>query len=264
MHGALPQVDGAERLFALLRDAPREGIERSFKLAAGTLLGERWLVGLPLARTDEARVLALCRELGMPGAYAEEFRAALPEARVAHFGSEASAEGLLYKAYLEFPDRLAAREAGPVVLHVAWKWDAARPARRSVATYRCHPGLSLRGAFERMDALYGDAAGGAGLALLKDIAALAGGRTAEPLMYLEVNEEGNARASFDLNVHAAELRMRDVEPQLRGLRAHFRIPPAVFEAACAPVRGAPLGHLSGGRSRAGTEFATIYFTGEGR
>lgn len=228
----------------------------------GRLLGERELFGVQLRHVGAPRALELCRQLGMPAADLEAFRAQLPDAEVLHFGIEPSEQGAMHKVYVEYPRRLAAQVGDPVVLHLAWKWDPLRLERRGVATYRCLPKRPLQQVFERMQALYGSQAGGRGLALLQDVASLAAARTAEPLMYLEVEEAGNPRASFDLNVHSAELLLRDIEPQLRGLQAHFAIPEETFASYLAPFRQHRLGHLSGGIDRVGAEFATVYFAGD--
>ena len=257
MHGAVPEVAPASaRLAALLRGKPLEGLERSFKLTDGGILGDRFLAGFSLARVGIDWVLQTCRDLDMPAQDVEAVRAGLPEADVVHFGCEAGG-GVLYKVYLEYPRRLAAAGKAPRLLHVAWKWDAQDPSRRAVAHYRCLPGLTLADIEARIDRLEPGPAG----VLLKDVAALSASRSTEPLMYLEVNEEGNARASFDLNVHAAGLALREIEPQLRGLRAHFGVPVPDFDVWFAPARGARLGHVAGGLARSGVPFATFYYAG---
>lgn len=236
---------------------PLEGVERSFKLTGGGILGDRLLAGLSLDRVGIDWTLQACRRLGMPANDIESFRAGLPEADVVHFGCEAGDGGVLYKVYLEYPRRLAAAGGAPRLLHVAWKWDAQNPSRRAVARYRCLPDLTLADIEARIDRLEPGPAG----ALLKDVAALSAARSPEPLMYLEVDEEGNARASFDLNVHAAGLALREIEPQLRGLRAHFGVPAGDFDACFDPARAARLGHVAGGLARSGTPFATFYYAG---
>ena len=258
MHGAVPEVASASaRLAALLRGLPLEGVERSFKMARGAILGDRLLAGFGRDRVGTGWTLDACRQLGMPSEYLDAFAAELGAADVVHLGCEVSEAGVLHKAYLEFPRRLAGPGTHPRVLHVAWKWDAAEPSRRAVARYRCLPDLTLPAISGRIKELDPGPSG----TLLQDVAALCAARSPEPLMYLEVGEEGNPRASFDLNVHAAGLALREVEPQLRGLRAHFDIPVDAFEACFGPARAARLGHLSGGRSRSGAPFATIYYGG---
>lgn len=231
-------------------------------MCQGRLLGERELFGLQLRHLGADRALALCRRLAMPAADLEAFRAQLADAEVIHFGVEPSEQGVMHKVYAEFPRRLEQRTGAPVILHLAWKWDPLHPGRRGVATYRCLPQLPLQAAFARMNALYGEHGPGRALALLQDIAALAAARTADALMYLEVEEAGNPRASFDLNVHASELLLREIEPQLRGLQAHFAVPAGDFDAYFAPLRQQRLGHVAGGIDRGGAEFATVYFAGD--
>jgi len=260
VHGTLPAVVpvGAEPLIGILRAAPLQGVERSFKLAPGQLIGERLLAGISLAVVDPGWLSATCREIGFPDAERVAFERHALQADIVHFGYEAGPDGLLLKVYLEYP-RCIDSATGPALLHLAWKWSPADPGRRAIARYHYLPGLNAAAIGERIGRLC-DARGAA---LLMDVAALAAARSPEPLMYLEVGEDGNPRASFDLNVHPSGLHLRDVEPQLRGLLSYFRVPPAAFDGFYGGVREACLGHVSGGRSRSGAPFSTFYFDGAG-
>ncbi len=260
MHGTLPAVVpvGTAPLIEFLRAAPLQGVERSFKLAPGQLIGERLLAGISLAVVDTAWLSAVCRAIGFPDAERAAFERHALQADIVHFGYEAGPDGLLFKVYLEYARRIDSA-TGPVLLHLAWKWSPADPGRQAIARYRYLPGVNAAAIGERIGRLC-DARGAA---LLMDVAALAAARSPEPLMYLEVVEDGNPRASFDLNVHPSGLHLRDVEPQLRGLLSYFRVPPAAFDGFYGGAREACLGHVSGGRSRSGAAFATFYLDGAG-
>jgi len=243
----------AAPLIALLRAAPLQGLERSFKLAPGALISQRLLGGVALSAVDPGWLRWACSEIGFPASELESFQRHVRQADIVHFGYEAGPQGLLFKVYLEFPDRIAAA-AGPVLLHLAWKWYADRPDHRAIARYVYMPRLNL----EEITARVGRLASAPGAVLLSDIAAQAAARSPEPMMYLEVSEDGNPRTSFDLNLHAAGLHLRDVEPQLRGLRSWFEAPADMFDALFANARDACLGHVSGGQGRSGADFATFY------
>lgn len=256
MHRALPEVapEAARPLLAALGSVPLEGVEYSFKLEPGMLLGDRLLAGVSLARVDPGWIVSSCRALALPESSLDELARQLPEADIVHFGYEARAEAVLFKVYLEYARRETSATA-PVILHQAWKWLAAPRSPATLAAYRYIPGLDLEAIGSRIDALCGASTA----PLLGDIAALAALRVPGALMYLEVEERDNPRASFDLNLHPAQLCLGDVEPQLRGLAGRLGAPRPAFDALYARARSARLGHLAAGRSRAGAEFATIYF-----
>jgi tryptophan halogenase len=84
------------------------------------------------------------------------------------------------------------------------------------------------------------------------------------LQFLEVEEDGNARLSFDLNVYDAGLAVRDFQAPLARLREHFGVRPGQFQALYDQIRNRPLGHLAGGVHRDGEAFATVYYGVERR
>ena len=86
------------------------------------------------------------------------------------------------------------------------------------------------------------------------------GRTeAERLQYLEVEELENGRRSFDLNVYNAGLTVKDAQPLLQRMRAHFNLRPGQFQALYDQIRGLSLGHLAGGVHRDGRDFFNVYY-----
>jgi hypothetical protein len=257
----IPEVGAAPRegglLLRLLQDERCEGWEKSFKLAPGRLLDERLLLGIPRPGAQPAALAAVCEQLAMPPQFLAAFRAGLADADTVHFGFEDGDSGLLYKVYLEHVRRLAQPGTAPVLLHLAYKWDPRDPERRAVARYVCHRGLDTDGILARLAACYGGSCGAAH-ELVSGVVRLAAGRASEPLMYLDVAEEGNPRRSFDINLHPAALRLRDIEVQLHALQRHYAVPASRFEQLLDMVRGEKLGHLSGGISRDGQEFVTLY------
>ena len=241
-------------MLALLRDFPCEGYERSFKMVPGALHAERALLGIPrVAALDEGLARA-CEALSMPAPFLAALREGLPGADTVHFGYERAGARLLYKVYLEFARGLEGAPAGvPVLLHLAYKWDAQDPGRRALARYDCVPGMTIAQIGDRLAQSHGPAGDSAG-----DILRLASERASEPLMYLEVKEDGNSRASFDINLHPAGLRLREIEPQLRAAQRRFGVPGDAFEQLWGRVEGEKLAHVAGGRGRDGAAFLTLY------
>ena len=255
-------------LLQLLKGRRLEGFEKSFKMANGTLLCNRYLLGIHRNDATPASLCELCERLAMPAPQLAAFRENLPGANTVHFGFEGHASGGMYKVYLEYAGRLPGTHAGggtaPVLLHLAYKWDALDRSKCTVAKYVCHPRLSTAGILARLADLYSGHANRRSFEAARGIIEFAASRTREALMYLEVSEEGNPRSSFDINLHEAGLRLQDIDHWLSALRLHFSIPPDRFERMFAQVSAANLGHVSGGISREGGDFMTVYYAAGSR
>ena len=87
----------------------------------------------------------------------------------------------------------------------------------------------------------------------------AAGMNEKSLQYLEVQEDGNDRLSFDLNVYDAGLQLKDVQPQLTRMRETFGIRPGQFQTLYDQIKTRILGHLAGGMHRNGMEFFNVYY-----
>ena len=262
-------IDKGGLLFRLLRNERLDGFEKSFKMADKSLLANRCLMGVSRSRIQPETLLDICRKLHMPERYLSAFEQQLPAADAIHFGFEESEHGFIYKAYLEFARRLyqalerGAREAEPgdsrpILLHLAYKWDALDREKCTVAKYECYPSLPLRAMLGRLADIYCGQPGSVSFSVVKEIIELASGRHEAPPMYLEVGEEGNPRASFDINLHDAGLRLEEIEDQLLRLCRHYSISAGEFGRMFAQVRAEKLGHVSGGISREGRDFLTVY------
>lgn len=236
----------------LLEGIRQEGLERSFKMSAGSLLADRYLLGIHKSDITPAKLFGVCEQMGMPEIFLPGFRERSQDANAFHFGFEGKAAGGLYKVYLESAHRLRPGATAPVLLHLAYKWDCLDSTAATIATYTCHPGLSV-------DAIALRLAGAGSSDAAAQILRLAAARSAEPLMYLEVSEEGNPRASFDLNLHAAGIRIEEVRDLLAQACARYVIPGSQFEALYERSRHRTLGHVSGGTSREGRDFLTVYY-----
>lgn len=269
---AVPQEAGeqAALLFRLVDGlgAPYRH-ERSFRLAPGSLQSNRVLLSIGRAQlgdTPASRLVDICERLGLAPGMLGQVAEQWAQARAIHFGFESSGERSLYKVYFERADADAqARRAAPgapVLLHLAWKWDAAQPAQSVTTRYEWFPRLGVAEMRERMARA---CAAGALLALAQSVLELAAARV-DPtrLQFLEVGEDGSPRRSFDLNLYDAGLAVRDVQGPLARLREHFEVRPGQFQALYDQVRARPLGHLAAGVHRDGAPFATVYYGVERR
>ncbi|MEX0642051.1 MAG: hypothetical protein WD468_05090 [Pirellulales bacterium] len=78
-------------------------------------------------------------------------------------------------------------------------------------------------------------------------------------IYLEVEEEGTLRRSFDLNIYAAGLRVAQVADVLEQAALEYGLSAVELERLLALIGGLRLGHIAGGTDRRGDDFLTIYY-----
>ncbi|HSB82035.1 MAG TPA: DUF3467 domain-containing protein [Candidatus Methylomirabilis sp.] len=249
------------------------GFERSFKFLEGALLGDRFLMGLKrsaLGPGSHAMLLDVCRQIEMPSSLLETFRAQLPEATIVLFGFEKNKKSRLCKAYLEFGDRfrdLAKKgpdDPKPVLIHLGFKWDPADNARSSLTRYTCFPWFAVDDMLRRLREVFYRQTDRNPLPIVEGIVTLAAtrvGRTA--LLYFEATEDNNPRASFDINMYRANLRMEELYPLLLQAAEYYSIPCERLGELYEPVKTQIFGHLTGGGDREGRDFLTVYFGEKG-
>lgn len=243
------------------------GYERSFKLTAHDIFANRYLLGVGTDIVGPTRILDACRQLGMPQALLDEFAVGLPDANLIFLGFEDSGpDGSIYKVYLEYWDQLKARirsgaaPRAPHLLHKGFKWYVDAPDRHVVTHYHCLPGLGLGAIQDRIEAIYRDIPDAPGLDATTRIMAAARERSpGDGFLFVEVSEPGNPRKSFDLNLYPAGLRVAQVEAPIRSVAASLQVPMAKLERLMSIVSDKLFGHVSGGVSRHGEEYFTVYY-----
>jgi hypothetical protein len=246
------------------------GFEKSVKLAAGSVLSDRMILGVRSKLADPQSLLRICREIGMPAAHLVTFEQLLPEANTVGFGYEGSAQGGLYKVYLEFWERFVQRmrsASGPVkpdLLFLGFKWDVQDSTRSAIARYTCRPLISIPEILNRLDALYENRRDSPSFQATRDIIERASRKIGgDTFVYVEAAEEGNPRKSFDINFYKAGLRVSDLQLPLAALWRRYSIPGEPARAIDARAGACPFGHLSGGLGRDGQDFLTVYYELEG-
>ena len=161
---------------------------------------------------------------------------------------------MICKLYLEravAPDEAARAKASSegVLQHLAFKWDL-QNGTHVVTRYLWHPALSVEGIERRLANVYRDRDAEFSIATAKAVLQVAASRTpAERLQYLEVEESENDRRSFDLNLYAAGLQIKDLQRVLYGMREHYGVRPGQFQALYDQVKTKMLGHLWAGPSQ---------------
>jgi hypothetical protein len=242
------------------------GREDAFKLLPGQVLGGRVLIGINSSELPVAQALVLAAALGMPGAARRELAGRAAQANAVFVGIEEQRSSTVYKVYLEFWDQVRREvqqcsppaQAATRLVHLGVKWDSADPARHVRAYYHCHPMLGTRDILRRMrlpfepnESALCDAA--------RSIVRLGARRQpGASMLYLEVSEENNPRASCDINLYKTGLRVADAAAQLERAAAGLDIAPCMLAAAMQPLQDCPLGHLSCGIDRHGREFLSVY------
>lgn len=267
----------AEKANGLMRLVEKLGVEfgfeRSFKISDRSLLTNRFIMGLKksdLVDNPDEMLLATFGRMGMPDAFQDDCRSLLDKTEFVHFGFEEQKAGCLYKAYLEFklnmklgPDGAKVKHE-PVLVFLGFKWDPFDDAKRAVSRYICHPLLSVAEIQEKLASLFNGNREYKSFETARNILE----QTVKiisnnKIIYEEVTEENNSRKSFDMNLYAANLCIRDIYPLLMEIGRHYSLPAERFVPLCDRISDKRFGHLSGGVDREGKDFLTVYYGVEG-
>lgn len=262
--GVVPS--SADHLFGLLEHQDLAGIEQSYKLLEGSVLANRFLLGVEKGEISQEQLFGICGSLEMPGPYLDEFKMALPDANLILFGFEEGEQSCVYKVYLEFWDKVRAevkanpKTAEPALLHLGFKWNPLDSTRRAIARYTCFPLVAVSDIVARLHRIYPEHEDKTSAGIAADIVEYAAQQAADDsFIYMEAAEEGNSRRSFDVNLYKAGLRMQDIHPFLARMSQHYSIPSTVSDALYGRASDNIFGHLAGGLDREGRDFLTVYF-----
>lgn len=234
-------------------------LERSFAVRARELRTNRFVLSVRVAEIRGPaceRILEVCGELKMPSAQIEAVETQLPRTRVLHFGYETGKQERLYKAYLEQETPAAPSVRKPTLAILGFKWDFLNPTRSLLTQYTWYPALSVAAIRRRIRRICSAAPGSIALQLIDSVVeSPARGRW----RYMEAEEGGNSRRSFDLNLYNAEMRLSEITPVLMRMWGHFCIEPMQWQPVLESDSGETLGHLSGGIHRNGEDFFNVYY-----
>lgn len=258
------------RLFEQLKslDLP-VGLERSFKISEKKLSSNRFLLAFEpknIAENPYAAISGICDRMDMPGEFLKAFNQELSEATMIGFGIEEEESTCVVKAYLEFRNRYEEairrnpRPSDPYVSHLGFKWNAADNAKGALANYMCYPGFTAGEMLERIAEAFYPSPSRKSFEIIESILVLASKKVGQDkFLYLEVNELGNPRSSFDINLYGANLRLEELQPYFLDECRHYSIPEDEFSGFYDSVKTSTLGHIAGGRDRKGRDFLTVYF-----
>lgn len=245
------------------------GFERSFKVVHGRVLTNRFLLGFRkhrLGAHPDSRILDVCDRLGMPADFRAAYTHSLPDAQYVHFGFEESERGSLYKAYLEFYEKVEAeiirRPGGSdsYLIHLGCKWAPGVERRGVFTRYAWYPCLSVKTMLARVSALLDPETHRVAFEITKGTVSAVGDRLARSdIFYVEATEDENPRRSFDINMYRARLRLEELEPLLLEMARHYAVSAEEFRLLYDSIKTRTFGHLSGGIDRQGRDFLTVYY-----
>jgi hypothetical protein len=262
-------VDLAVRPFQVLEalGLPAQ-YERSFKLEAGELITQRYMLGVDAKLAPQTVLEEAVSQIGMPHAMRPLFAQALASASTVLFGFEGSenperSDGrAVFKVYVEYRSRLLARGAddSPIELFRGFKWHAEHQSRSVQTIYWCRPGLSNEAIRSRISVLLADPT-------LANIASccvaildrIDGVRPTVQSQWLELGELNQPVRAFDLNLYSAGLKVMAIARPIQTLSEDIGVDRKALDRLLALAGHGLLGHLSAGTSRNGRGFLTIYF-----
>jgi hypothetical protein len=242
-------------------------ISGSFKMHHGSVLANRYLVTLAKQRLGDAadeRIVQSCRAMAMPEDMIAPFAQRLAPANYVHFGFEEAADSCIYKVYMEYwtnwqEELRVNKRSDAFVGGYGYKWDPARGSGSALTRYTCHPLLEPQAMLQRA----ADACGGAAkqpVQVLRGLLDAAVPRIpVDKMLYLEADEEGNSRRSFDVNLLQAKLLLADLYPLWSAMCGHYGVDAETFNAHFTPIRNEPFAHIQAGVDRTGRDFTTIYY-----
>jgi hypothetical protein len=244
----------------------------SFKMLEHSLLGNRYLMTLAKDRLGgqaDARILEACRGLGMPQELLAPFAERLKGANYVHFGFEEAGRSCLYKVYMEYwsswkEELEVKRRSEPFVGGYGYKWDPQGGRHSALTRYTCHPLLPLDALMGRIAKLCELAPSAKPVEIARGLLEAAARRipAETKMLYLEADEEGNPRRSFDVNMLQAKVLLAELHPLWLRMCEHYGIELEAFHALFTPIRNEVFAHIQGGVDREGRDFITIYYGSE--
>jgi hypothetical protein len=240
--------------------------ERSFKMAGGRLLANRYLLGVPGERPSRATAGSIARALAMPASLRDQFLDELEHADGILLGFEAGIEDATLKLYLEYRPSLHGRDRSGVqatcgtegrLLHQGFKWCVGSEERPRVTFYRERCVKSPRDFLQHFVDL---GLQPTTLAVLQALLQQTLDEQALAAMVLsEVSENRTARKGLDLNTYPTLLRVAAIEPALREAAQGLNIDELALHRLMELTRPALLGHLAAGLDAEGRDYLSVYF-----
>ncbi|MGC9328226.1 MAG: hypothetical protein ACP5I1_11370 [Candidatus Hinthialibacter sp.] len=258
----------AQHLTDLIEDLKVDfAIEKSFKISQHRINGDRFVIGIEKKSVTDAQISSIVDRLNMPEQHRAHFFHHAPDCNVMLFGYEKNENAPIFKAYLEFWDRVklhvrrSPNKKEPQLMHLGYKWNYENNSQAAITRYTCHPLITTSEILDKMKQsyFYGDNA--RPLESIIEIVRFASTRifSRYPFVFLDVEEENNPRRSFDVNLYKAHLPLEAVSANLHKITQSYFISDSQFHQVYDPIRPHLLGHIAGGVDREGREYASFYY-----
>ncbi len=260
--GARPDL-----LTAMERFGAGFGYERSVKLSPGSLNDDRYITSVhrdDLGADPRGVISTVGAADAIPEAQWARMMDLLPDTDVIHFGHEGGEEPVR-KIYLEFISKL--REAAranrrePQLLYLALKWRPGEEHRAAFNRYILVPDHQVPS--RMIDTLrkgYEGRAGAPSLQVGIETIRLAASRAGQlGIMFIEVEEEGTSRFSYDITIYTARLAGRELGSILRPMLEAYGIAQTAAQKFLQTIGPSQIGHVSVGVGRDGRDFVTVYY-----
>ena len=237
-------------------------VERSAKLIGRNLREGRFLASVPKSALypGPARQLErICSGLRAPQSGYRVLKPNLSAATNVHFGYESEDGADLYKCYLEFPPD---NEPEKDLVFLALKWasrNEGASAHYAITRYWSRAALSPAQKTRMIESFLPSGAVKEAACRLLDIASHASADGVGTL--LEVEEPGNPRRSFDINLADAKKTLNELA-DLLGPVFDDAAAGAMLDALLSREGSAQMGHFAAGTARSGVPFVTLYFGAE--
>ena len=233
--------------------------EPSFKLMAGSLLSDRFLLilYLPALKGGEQQLIhRLALQMNMPNDFRDAISEQVVGLREVIVGFDGRDKGSICKFYVEEPIHFVGTESQKIF--TAYKWQPESVNTRTVDSYY------LAAVTSRADILDGirrlsNGRETQGFYAASELLFLASKLTLDELFYMEVEDQTQTRSSFDIRFYDAELDLQQAMPVVYDLANYFDISIAAIDKLLAAEKNKKLGHLSSGIGRDGKEFVTFYY-----
>lgn len=235
------------------------GYERSFQLSNNSFSQNRFLISLnknSLGGNAEKKILNICNNLALPLDLVTILQKNFHQTKFLHFGFEKNAHQNLYKIYLELAIPLNYGNLNPILLHFGLKWNPDNHEQSFLTRYIWYPSLSKNAILKRIENIY-DHKSFPSYTFVENLVHLVS--TDKILNYLEVNEDGNSRKSYDINFYDADLKISDLEPLLLKMCNYYTIDSYKFQIFYHTIKSKQFGHFAGGIHRNNQDFFNVYY-----
>lgn len=237
------------------------GLERSAKFHQNRFETRRVLVSFAIGDIGIdalAEILMICRVMKAPERHLQSISRFFAVAAYVHFGFEYSGNTVVGKCYLELPPPAIAVASSGRLQFLGFKWSMNATSIAVVTRYRMLKASDWNNLSALMRAQTGSALQPVMRSLMTVICERESSDCQTPA-FLEIEEEGSDRKSFDLNVYDLNLVMSDLADSIQAAADMLNLDRNAVEHWLGSNTKSPIGHIATGLGRDQQSFFTIYY-----